>query len=61
MNSVKDHPWHAFPVEEIFRRIQSSKQGITEDEAAKRKKKYGLNEFIFQKRDTVLSIFFLGK
>ncbi|RLG69765.1 MAG: hypothetical protein DRO04_02920, partial [Candidatus Iainarchaeum archaeon] len=36
--------WHALQLEQIFSLLKSSKDGITEEEALKRLKKYGKNE-----------------
>jgi len=49
--------FHRLSVEEVFKRLDSDRGGITEDEAASRLKKHGLNELVEEEKTTPLEIF----
>ena len=49
-------PW-ALSIEKLFQELESSKQGLTESEAEKRIKKYGINEIAGKGKRHGLSIF----
>jgi sodium/potassium-transporting ATPase subunit alpha len=40
---LKDVPWHAMPIDELYRFLGTSHDGLTEAEHAKRLEKYGIN------------------
>ncbi|HDN17508.1 MAG TPA: hypothetical protein ENF41_00435, partial [Candidatus Bathyarchaeota archaeon] len=44
--------WHSLPIDEVLRRLESSPEGLSEEEALKRLSKYGYNEIVREKRIT---------
>ena len=49
--------WHSLPIDEVLRRLESSPEGLSEEEALKRLSKYGYNEIVREKRITPFQIF----
>ncbi len=49
--------WHALRVDEVFRKVGSSSQGLSTEEAARRLEKYGYNELRKEEGKSPLSIF----
>ena len=49
--------FHRLSVEEAFKRLDSDRDGISENEAASRLKKHGLNELVEEEKTTPLEIF----
>jgi magnesium-transporting ATPase (P-type) len=54
--SISKEDWHSFEEAEIFSELESSKGGLTSDEAEKRLKFYGANVLPAQKATTLLQI-----
>ncbi|MFH1209289.1 MAG: calcium-translocating P-type ATPase, PMCA-type [archaeon] len=50
--------YHSLKIDHLFRELNSSKQGLTEQEANLRLEKYGLNEIKEEKKFLALKIFF---
>ncbi|EKE00802.1 MAG: hypothetical protein ACD_21C00271G0002 [uncultured bacterium] len=50
-------PWHSKTLPEIFKTLQSSEHGLTQETAAQRLKEYGLNKLPEGKVDSLLVIF----
>jgi magnesium-transporting ATPase (P-type) len=53
---IGQEDWHSFEESEIFRELDSSKEGLTNEEAEKRLKFYGENVLPSQKATTLLQI-----
>ena len=49
--------WHAIEIDEVTRRLNADRNGLTSGEAEERLRKYGYNELIERKRVTPLQIF----
>ena len=49
--------YHSKKIEEIFKELDTSKDGLTEAEAKKRQQQYGLNEIKSTKKISPLKIF----
>ncbi|KUG20327.1 MAG: HAD-IC family P-type ATPase [Methanomicrobiaceae archaeon] len=58
-SQAKEHavPWHALREDEVMQKLQSSLQGLTEDEAAERLEEYGKNALPAHLPPTLLRIF----
>ncbi|MDA3802286.1 MAG: HAD-IC family P-type ATPase [Patescibacteria group bacterium] len=50
--------WHSLEFEDVFQKLQSSKKGLSKEEATKRLKEFGLNKLPTQKAPSILKIFF---
>ena len=48
--------WHSISEEELFKRLKTSSEGLTQKEAEERLRKYGYNEIAEKKRRTVLQM-----
>jgi len=55
---MKENRYYAMSSDEIFKKIQTSADGLTTREAQKRNEKYGYNEIPKKKKDSILKIFF---
>ena len=44
MQNTQNTAWHSEPVDEVFRRLEASPEGLTADEATRRLAEYGRNE-----------------
>ncbi len=53
---MKNDRYYAMTKEEIFLRLQTSKEGLTEKEVQRRQEKYGLNELPKKEKPSILSI-----
>ncbi|MGB9959751.1 MAG: cation-translocating P-type ATPase [Candidatus Bathyarchaeales archaeon] len=53
---AQENLWHALPLEEVFKKLETSLRGLTPVEAAKRLSKYGPNELEEEKRITKLAL-----
>jgi len=51
-----EKPWHNLSVERVLKRLETGKNGLTESEAARRLKEFGLNKLPEKKRKTRLLI-----
>src|SRR3990172_7333761 len=51
-----EKPWHNLSVERVLKRLETSENGLTENEAARRLKEFGLNKLPEKKRKTRLLI-----
>jgi len=51
------HKYHSYSIEESFRLLESSKEGLRDEEAVRRLEKYGLNQLPTGKKKGLLSIF----
>lgn len=49
--------WHALEISEVFRRLGTSVNGLSREEARRRLEKYGFNEFEVAKKESVLKLF----
>jgi Ca2+-transporting ATPase len=56
-NNPTNHPWHNLSKEETLQLLNTSETGLTNTEAKNRLKKYGYNELISKKPDSVLKLF----
>lgn len=54
MNDKKD--WYLIPIEEVFRKVNSTEEGLSDDEALRRLKENGYNELSQRKPRTVLQL-----
>ena len=57
INRAAKKDWHALAVEETFKILQTSKAGLSHEEALRRKKTLGENKIIFQKNISSFKIF----
>ena len=48
--------WHALPIEKVFEMLNSSIDGLSEDEVKKRQKVYGKNRIIIKKKSLFLQV-----
>ena len=55
---MKENRYYAMSTDEIFKKFQTSADGLTTREAQKRNEKYGYNEIPKKKKDSILKIFF---
>lgn len=58
MENHKQQPWHSMPLEEVYRDYQTSEDGLSDAEAAKRLKEYGKNELRQSPPKSVGKMFF---
>lgn len=49
--------WHALKTNELMRALQTSRRGLSEEEAERRLKEFGPNELREKKRTSALNIF----
>ncbi|MEM2130853.1 MAG: cation-transporting P-type ATPase, partial [Candidatus Bathyarchaeia archaeon] len=49
--------WHALPIDEVLKKLGTSKDGLTEQEAKARLEQYGFNELKERKRRTPIQMF----
>jgi P-type Ca2+ transporter type 2C len=49
-------PWHALGIEDTLSRLETSQQGLSQDEVAKRLQRYGLNELEEKPRPTFFQL-----
>lgn len=49
--------WHSLKLEEIFKKLDTNRNGLTEEEAKKRQKEFGLNKLPEEKRLSKVGIF----
>lgn len=56
MDDRSTMPWHSQPVEEIYKKLQTSKEGLSDAEAAKRLAQYGANELRKKANRTILQM-----
>ncbi len=54
---MKEDRYYAMTKEELFQKLQTSDDGLTEKEALKRQNKYGLNELPKKEKDSIIKIF----
>lgn len=54
---MKDEKYYSLSIEEIFRKLQASPDGLNNKEALKRIEKYGTNELPKKEKDSILKIF----
>ena len=54
---MKELPWHAVEIEEVFEALETDRGGLSEEEAERRLREYGPNELREEKRVTPLQIF----
>ncbi len=54
---VLDYKWHALSVEEVAQTLQTTNQGLSEEEAKHRLEEFGPNELREEKRTTTLGVF----
>jgi len=54
---LKELPWHAVEIEEVFEALETDRGGLSEEEAERRLREYGPNELREEKRVTPLQIF----
>ncbi len=52
----RENIWHALPIEEVFKKLETNARGLTTAEAEKRLNKYGPNELGEEKRITKLAL-----
>ncbi|MBS7636594.1 ATPase, partial [Candidatus Bathyarchaeota archaeon] len=52
----RENIWHALPLEEVFKKLETNARGLTVAEAEKRLSKYGPNELEEEKRITKLAL-----
>ena len=57
MNSSREIAWHAMDINDVFRKLRTSKNGLSEDDAKKRLIKYGPNVIKREKRRSPFLIF----
>jgi len=57
MNSSREIAWHAMDINDVFRKLRTSKNGLSEDDAKKRLVKYGPNIIKREKRRSPFLIF----
>lgn len=57
MNSSREIAWHAMDINEVFRKLRTSRNGLSEDDAKKRLVKYGPNIIEREKRRSPFLIF----
>jgi len=55
--TVLEHKWHALNVDEVAQTLQTTLQGLSEEEAKSRLETFGLNELREEKRTTPLGVF----
>lgn len=55
---MKENRYYAMSTDEIFKKFQTSTDGLTTKEAQKRIEKYGYNELPKKKKDSIFKIFF---
>ncbi|MBS0585859.1 MAG: HAD-IC family P-type ATPase [Verrucomicrobia bacterium] len=56
LKDVKEEPWHATPIETVFKILDSQKSGLEEKEAKRRLKEFGLNIWHFRSSNTIFRI-----
>ena len=54
---MKDEKYYSLSIEEVFRKLQASPDGLNNKEALKRIEKYGTNELPKKEKDSILKIF----
>ncbi len=55
---MKEDRYYAMSKEELFQKLQTTEDGLTDKEASKRQNKYGLNELPKKEKDSIIKIFF---
>ncbi len=53
---IKGKSWHAMPIEEVLKELDTTEEGLTDKEAEERLKKYGYNELRGKKIRTVFEL-----
>ncbi len=53
---TKGKSWHAMPIEEVLKELDTTEEGLTDKEAEERLKKYGYNELREKKIRTVFEL-----
>mgnify|MGYP003298723887 CR=1 FL=1 len=55
---MKEERYYSMKTEEVFQKLQTAEEGLTEKEAQKRINRYGINELPKEEKESALSIFF---